>query len=70
MSDLRPISGLKNFAKIFESFLAKYLISDMKPYKDRSQYGNEKGLSIVHYLVKMINTILTAVDGNTNIAIF
>ena len=65
VSDLRPISGLKNFANIFESFLAKYLISDMQPHKDQSQYGNEKGLSIVHYLVKMIHTILTAVDDNT-----
>ena len=65
MSDLWQISGLKNFAKIYESFLAKYLISDLQPYKDPSQYGNEKGLSIVHYLVKMIHTILTAVDNNT-----
>ena len=65
VSDLRPISGLKNFAKIYESFLAKYLISDMQPNKDPAQYGNEKGLSITHYLVKMIHIILTAVDDNT-----
>ena len=66
VSDLRPISGLKNFAKIFESFLAKYFISDMQSKKDLAQYGNERGLSITHYLVKMINTILTALDDNTN----
>ena len=66
VSDLRPISGLKNFAKIFESFLAKYLISDMQETKDLAQYGNERGLSISHYLVKMIHNILTALDDNTN----
>ena len=40
-------------------------MSDMKPYKDPSEYGNEKGLSIVHYFVKMIHNFLTAVDDNT-----
>ena len=52
-------------APLFESFLAKFLISDMKPYKEPSQCGNEKGLSIARYRVKMIHTILTAVDDNT-----
>ena len=55
---LRPISGLKNFAKIYESFLAEFMVNDMKPTKDSAQYGNEKSVSIQHYLVWMINTIL------------
>ena len=38
----------------------------MQSKKDLAQYGNERGLSITHYLVKMINTILTALDDNTN----
>ena len=66
VSDLRPISGLKNFTKIFESFISKYFISNMQSKKDLAQYWNERGLSITHYLVKMINTILTALDDNTN----
>ena len=36
----------------------------MKPTKDRAQYGNEKSTSIQQYLVKMIHTILTALDKN------
>ena len=62
---LRPISGLKNFAKIYESFLAEFMVNDMKPTKDSAQYGNEKSVSIQHYLVRMINTILKAVDRNS-----
>ena len=32
---------------------------------DSAQYGNRKGKSINHYLIKMINRILVAVDKNT-----
>ena len=38
----------------------------MQQKKDRAQYGNENGLSITHYLVKMIHIILTATDDNSN----
>ena len=44
--ELRKISCTLNFSKIFESILAEYLISDMKPSSDQSQFGNEKGISI------------------------
>ena len=37
----------------------------MKPTKDAAQCGNEKGVSIQHYLVKLIHKILTAVDDNS-----
>ena len=36
----------------------------MNPKIDPSQFGNEKGLSIQHYLVKMVNRILTILDSN------
>ena len=36
----------------------------MTPYMDLSQYGNVKGLSIQHYLVKMVDKILTILDTN------
>ena len=38
------------------------MISDMKINLDPAQYANQKGLSIQHYLVKMIDRILKAVD--------
>ena len=43
--------------------MASYIIKDMT--KDNKQYGNEKGLSINHYLVKMVHNILKSVDQNT-----
>ena len=36
----------------------------MKESQDPSQYGNEKGLSVQHYLINMINKILIALDRN------
>ena len=37
----------------------------MTATRDISQYGNEKNMSIQHYLVKMVHKILTAVDPNS-----
>ena len=65
IKQLRPISGLQMFAKMFESFLAEFMVKDMKQRKDPAQFGNEKSVSIHHYLVRMIHTILTAVDKNS-----
>ena len=38
------------------------IISDMKDHKDPSQYGNQHGLSIQHYLIDMIHKILGESD--------
>ena len=65
IKQLRKISGLKNFAKICDSFLAEFITSDMLPNLDPAQYGNQKGLSTQHYLVRMIHQILTATDKNS-----
>ena len=65
INDLRKISGLKNLSKIAEKVLGAVLISDMSATRDPSQYGNEKGISVNHYLIKMINEILVSVDKNT-----
>ena len=45
--------------------IGKFIIADMEKSRDGSQYGNEKGLSVNHYLIKMINEILGSLDGNT-----
>ena len=62
--DLRKIAGTPNFSRIFEKFLAEIMIEDMKPTRDPSQYGNSKGVSTQHYLIKMIDRILTVLDKN------
>ena len=64
--DLRQISGTKNLSKIYEALLADYILKDMSPYIDPSPFGNEKGLSIQHYLVKLVHQILSILDTNND----
>ena len=61
--ELRNISGLITFDKISEQLLAELIIGDMANLLDKSQYANQKDLSLQHYLVKMINKILSDTDG-------
>ena len=46
------------------------MLSDMKDKLDKSQYGNQKGVSIQHYLVKFIDTVLKNLDNNSKGDIF
>ena len=62
IEDLRNISGLLNLDKVAEKFISKMMISDMKKNIDPSQFANQKGQSIQHYLVKMIDIILEALE--------
>ena len=45
------------------------MISDMKKKIDPSQFANQKGLSINHYLIKMIDKILVSLNKNSNCAV-
>ena len=65
LSQLRNISGLLNFDKIFEKLLAQMIISDMNESMDKAQFGNQKQISIQHYLVQLVHRILTTVDTNS-----
>ena len=40
------------------------MIEDMKPTRDPSQFCNQKGVGIQHYLIQLIDRILTALDTN------
>ena len=64
-SQLRNIPGLFNFDKVIEKLLAGLMISDMEAKMYPAQYGNQKGTSIQHYLLKMIHRILGALDNNS-----
>ena len=61
-SQLRNISGLFTFDKIFEKLLSELILLDMGDKMDPSQYGNQKGVGIQHYLVKMIDKIKSSID--------
>ena len=60
--NLRKISGTKNVSKLFEKFLCKMIVEDMKLSADTAQYGNKKKISIQHLLVWLIDRILKALD--------
>ena len=59
MKNLRSISGLPTLDKILERLISDLIIPGMKKHIDISQYGNQKGISIQHYLINMINKVLT-----------
>ena len=64
IEELRKMSGTKNFSNFFEAILSDPIIEDISPSIDVSHYGNQKGMSIQHYLVQMVNKILTILDTN------
>ena len=63
-TQLRNISGLLTFDKVMEKLISELMISDMEMKMDPAQYGNQKGISIQHYLIKMIHRILSVLDNN------
>ena len=65
LADLRRISGLLNLSKITDKIIAEIITEDMAHARDRSQYGNQKKISLQHYLVKMLHKILTSIDQNS-----
>lgn len=54
---LRPVSLTDHFAKVAEGFMAKWLLEDMESVIDPNQYGNRKGVSTTHYLIKLMDTL-------------
>ena len=51
--ELRNISKTAYFSKVFESFLADWLMPIVEPFLDSCQYGL-KGASVSHYLFKLL----------------
>ena len=66
---LRNISGLLNLDKVGEKLISRLIISVMKGSMDPSQFANQKGLSIQHYLIKFIDRILQALDKNSKLKV-
>ena len=48
-----------------EKIISEIVVSDMESDLDPAQYGNQKHKSIQHYLVKLLNRILTSLDKNS-----
>ena len=70
VSQLRNISGLLNFDKIYEKLISQLIISDMEEKLDPSRFGNQKGISIQNYLIQMLHRIVSILDNNSKGDIF
>ena len=62
LSDLRPISKTPIGGKMIETIIMKELDKDIKGKLDTDQYGNVKGSSTTHYLIKMTNEAFTSMN--------
>ena len=48
-----------------EKIVVKYLVQDMKSKLDECQYANQENQSINHYLIKLVDRVLNALDGSS-----
>ena len=59
--DHQNIAKTPFLSKIYEYFLAQWLLNVIKPYIDPGQCGL-KGLSITHYLIKLLHFVHSTLD--------
>ena len=55
--DIRNISKTHFLSKVYESFIAGWLLPIIEPYLDPGQCGGLKGLSVSHYLIKLLDFV-------------
>ena len=66
LKDLRKISLTSEFSLIFEGIFKDWILADISPKIDSSQFGNQKGTSTEHLMVKLMDRILRLIDQNPN----
>ena len=64
LKDLRKISLTSEFSLIFEGIMKDWILEDIAPKIDKSQFGNQKGTSMEHMLVSLMDRILKLIDQN------
>ena len=62
LSDLRPISKTPIGGKLIEKAIITELEKDLKGKLDNTQYGNCRGSSTTHYLLKLTDQAFSATD--------
>ena len=60
--DLRNISKTPFLSKVYESFIAGWLLPIIQPFLDPGQCGGLKGLSVTHYLIKLLDFVHSTWD--------
>ena len=70
LGDMRPISKTCLGAKMIETMMIGELDIDIKSKLDKDQYGNKKGCSTTHYLIKLTDEAYRSTDlGNATTAV-
>ena len=62
IKELRKISSTSEFSKLFEGFLKDWIMEDISPMIDNSQYGNQEGSGTEHMMVALVDKILSLLD--------
>jgi hypothetical protein len=55
---------------VYEKLIAQLNVRDMEAKLDPAQFGNQKGMSIQHYLIQMLHRILMVLDNNSKGDVF
>ena len=64
LKDLRKISLTSEYSHIFEGLIKDWILEDIAPNINRTQYGNHKGTGTEHLLVNLMDRILMLIDQN------
>ncbi|KAI8519532.1 hypothetical protein Bbelb_027890 [Branchiostoma belcheri] len=68
LNDLRPISLTSLLAKICESFIAKWILTDITPHLDPRQFGGILGRPTTHCLVDILNQLYKTSDQRDTVS--
>ena len=66
LKDLRKISLTSEFSLVFEGILKDWIMEDISSKVDITQFGNQKGTSTEHLMVKLMDKLLDLLDKNNN----
>ena len=67
--DIRPISLTNFFSKVAEHFIVTWLLEYIGEKIDIRQFGGSKGNSITHYIIELVNFILSNQEDTAPTAI-
>ena len=65
-NSLRPVSLTDHFAKLAETYITRLILQDIDDKIDPNQFGNRKGVSTSHYLIKLMDNLYNHADSSKN----